>query len=52
MKKLLPFAVLLLFFAASALSATSFTVKPENSVIVAGPKTGAVQRLAAKELQY
>jgi len=49
MKKVLS---LLIFSAVSAIMAASFTVKPENAVIVVNPKAGGVARLAAKELQY
>ena len=49
MKKLL---TLLIVSAVSALMAASFTVDPENAVIVVNPKADGVARLAAKELQY
>ena len=49
MKTILP---LLIFSVACAIMAESFTVKPEDAVIVVGAKAGGVARLAAKELQY
>ena len=49
MKKLL---TLLIVSVVSSLMAASFTVKPEDSVIVVDSKAGGVARLAAKELQY
>ena len=49
MKKLL---TLLIVSVVSSLMAASFTVKPEDSVIVVDSKAGVVARLAAKELQY
>lgn len=49
MKKLL---FLLIFSAVSAMPAESFTVKPEDAVIVTGAKAGGVARQAAKELQH
>ncbi|MBQ6596906.1 MAG: hypothetical protein IJH79_05060, partial [Lentisphaeria bacterium] len=49
MKKILTWLIL---SAVSAVMAASFTVDPENTVIVATPEAGAVSRLAAKELQY
>ena len=49
MKKLV---TLLIVLAVSAAMAASFTVDPDNAVIVAAPEAGAVARLAAAELQY
>ena len=49
MKKYL---ALLILSAVTAAMAASFTVDPENAVIVAAPDAGAVARLAAAELQY
>lgn len=49
MKKIL---LLLICSLSLALTAGSFTVKPENALIVVDSNAGAVTRLAARELQY